>query len=143
MAEEQPAGAGDREGDGEEVVEQGAEEVAEAVALDVGEPRLARDVAGGGERRDADPAGDGPIPDLGSRALDAFVRASRRLARSERTALRRRVGDGLDRMEAVFVSADPLLARQSAVPLEYLFVRALARGPSATFRKSTSFSFSQ
>jgi hypothetical protein len=30
-------------------------------------------------------------------------------------------------LEAVFTSADPLLARQSAVPLTHLFVRALAR----------------
>jgi Protein of unknown function DUF262 len=75
----------------------------------------------------ADLTGDGPVPDLGSRELDAFVRANRHLAASRRTALRRRTALGLDRLEAVFISADPLLARQSAVPLDHLFLRALAR----------------
>ena len=75
----------------------------------------------------ADPTGDGAVPDLGVRALDAFVRANRNLGSRSRTALRGRVALGLDRLEAIFTSADQLLARQSAVPLYHLFLRELAR----------------
>lgn len=75
----------------------------------------------------ADRTGAGHIPDLAGGALDDFVRANRHLAGGSKAALRRRTRVALDRLEAVFTSADPLLARQSAVPLYHLFVRALAR----------------
>jgi hypothetical protein len=74
----------------------------------------------------ADPAGDGPPPDLRPAALDVFVESNRRLSARARRDLLLRVNAGLDRMGQVFVSADPLLGRPSHPPLYYLFVRALA-----------------
>lgn len=75
----------------------------------------------------ADPSGVGPLPDLRSRALDAFVRENRRLGAVERAALRERVERALTAMAAVFVHADPLIGRQSFATLYYIFVRTIAR----------------
>jgi hypothetical protein len=75
----------------------------------------------------ADPAASGPLPNLGSRALDRMVAANRRVAAANRAALRGRVERVLSLLADVFRTGDPLLARQSFATLDYLFVRALAR----------------
>ena len=81
----------------------------------------------------ADPTGDGPFPDLRVRALDTFVRANRNLGSRSRRALRRRAALWLDRLEAIFTSADPLLARQSTVPLITCFcVRSSVMGRTSS-----------
>ncbi|MDO8484395.1 MAG: DUF262 domain-containing protein [Candidatus Limnocylindrales bacterium] len=74
----------------------------------------------------ADPGGDRPPPNLKPRALDAFFESNRHLSASARRKLLQGVGAGLDLMEQVFVSADPLLRRPSHPPLYYLFVRSVA-----------------
>jgi len=78
----------------------------------------------------ADRAG-GPLPDIGGRALDAFVESNRRLAAAERDDLLARVDAGLGLMERVFDNADPLLARQPPLPLYYLFLREVERTDDA------------
>ena len=74
----------------------------------------------------ADPAGEGPVPDLRSRALDAFVNANRKLAPAARVKLLARVTERLDTMARVFENDDPLLARQAHPLLYHLFVRSVA-----------------
>jgi hypothetical protein len=78
-----------------------------------------------------DPEVDVPGPDLRSASLDAFVRAGRRLSPADRAALRHRALTGLDVAAGVFASSDPLLARQTATPLLYLFVRSVAHDDPA------------
>jgi hypothetical protein len=74
----------------------------------------------------ADPDGDGPVPDLKSRALDAFINANRKLKPAARKALLAQVTERLDTMARVFEPDDALLARQSHPLLYHLFVRSLA-----------------
>jgi hypothetical protein len=74
-----------------------------------------------------DPSATDPIPDLKSRALDAFVNAHRQISAADRRDLMARVTGRLDTLAAVFTPDDPLLARQSHPLLYYLFVRSLAR----------------
>ena len=73
----------------------------------------------------ADDDGVGLTPDLTRRGLDAFVEANRHLPRADRRALLHRVDSGLELMERVFVSADPLLSRSAQVLLYYLLVRSV------------------
>ena len=83
----------------------------------------------------SDPSGDGPPPDLRPAALDAFVESNRHLSAKARRDLLQRVRAGLDRMDQVFVNADPLLGRPSHPPLYYLFVRSvIAEDPAAVPR---------
>ena len=72
----------------------------------------------------ADPDATGSIPDLRSRAVDAFVDANRRLPTARRRELLARVAGRLDALAGVFEPDDPLLARQSHPLLYHLFVRA-------------------
>lgn len=72
----------------------------------------------------ADPGATGSIPDLRSRAVDAFVYANRRLSPALRLELLARVAARLDTMARVFEPDDPLLARQSHPLLYHLFVRS-------------------
>jgi hypothetical protein len=74
----------------------------------------------------ADPDGDGPVPDLKSRAIDAFINANRKLKPAARKALLARVTERLDTMARVFEPDDALLARQSHPLLYHLFVRSVA-----------------
>lgn len=71
------------------------------------------------------------VPDLKSRALDAFVKANRRLDASQRGRLRNRVEPWLNFLSEVFGSADPLLGTPSHPPLYYLFCKRVA-GDAAT-----------
>jgi hypothetical protein len=73
-----------------------------------------------------DPAGDGPVPDLRSPAVDAFVRANRKIARNAGTSLLARAAARLDTLVRVFEPDDRLLARQSQTVLYHLFVRSIA-----------------
>lgn len=72
-----------------------------------------------------------PVPDLGGRALDAFLESNRRLDPAERDDLAARVDAGLGRLERIFREDDPLLAGQPPVPLYYLFAREIGRVGSA------------
>ncbi len=74
----------------------------------------------------SDPGATGRLPELGGAALDAFVEAERNLTRADRKDLVARLDAGLERMERVFVSADPLLGRPGQALLHYLVVRAIA-----------------
>ncbi len=74
----------------------------------------------------ADPSGDAPIPDLRSRAVDAFVRANRKLAPAACRDLLARVTERLETMARVFEPDDQLLARQSHPLLYHLFIRSVA-----------------
>lgn len=67
----------------------------------------------------------GEIPDVRSRALDAFVRGNRRLPSAVRRDLRNRVARNLDRMTEIFEDHDPLLASQLVLPVYYLLVRSI------------------
>jgi hypothetical protein len=78
-----------------------------------------------------DPDAVGPIPDLKSRAVDAFVHAERKLRPPARRELLARATGRLDTMARVFTTDDPLLARQSHPLLWYLFVRSVARSDPA------------
>lgn len=80
----------------------------------------------------ADPHGDAPIPDLKSRAIDAFVNANRELAPAVRRGLLARVTERLDTMARVFGPNDPLLARQSHPLLYHLVVRSVALSEPTT-----------
>lgn len=83
--------------------------------------------------------GGGPVPDVASRALDAFVESNRHLAGPPRDQLLARVDVGLARLERVFEPADPLLARQPPVPLYYLFAREIGRTDAAALDRMRSF----
>jgi hypothetical protein len=72
-------------------------------------------------------SGGGPPPDLRRPALDAFVEANRRLPRIAQRELIGRVDAGLGHLERIFRPADPLLARDAAVPLDYLFAGSVVR----------------
>lgn len=74
----------------------------------------------------ADAEGGSSVPDLKSRALDAFVHANRRLKPAARKELLARVTGRLDTMARVFEPDDALLVRQSHPLLYHLFVRSLA-----------------
>lgn len=63
------------------------------------------------------------LPDLRSRALDAFVDAHRRIPRARRRELTAQLEGQLDRLSLVFHEHDPLLASHAAAPLYYLLVR--------------------
>lgn len=71
------------------------------------------------------PSGRDGIPDLGARALDAFVRDHRQMIDSDRAALVDTVGAQLDALATVFSHADPLLASPAQALLHYHFVRSL------------------
>lgn len=73
----------------------------------------------------AETDGSGQLPDLRARAMDAFVRAHRRLAPEDRAALRAAADRGLRDLAAVFGPSDPLLGTQGAVVLATLFLAAL------------------
>jgi hypothetical protein len=64
------------------------------------------------------------LPDLRSAALDAFVRANRRLSAADRAELTARLDAGLAAISRVFRPADPLLASPSNAFLYCLFVRS-------------------
>ena len=81
----------------------------------------------------------GTVPDLGSRALDAFLDSNRRLAGPQRDQLLARVVAGLARLERVFRRADPLLARQPPVTLYYLLVREIFRSDGKALDKLRPF----
>jgi hypothetical protein len=72
-----------------------------------------------------------PPPDLGSRALDHFVTANRRIGAADRAALLARTDRRLAHLCRAFGPADPLLASQSAPPLYYLLSRSLAAATGA------------
>jgi hypothetical protein len=69
---------------------------------------------------------EAPVPDLGSRALDRFVTANRRVGATERAELLARTDRRLAYLCRVFGAADPLLSSQSSPPLYYLLSKALA-----------------
>lgn len=75
----------------------------------------------------ADRDGDEGVPDLRGKALDAMVKAHRRLGVREAGALRDRADLLLRDLEAVFGPADPLLGTGGAVVMATLLVRALRR----------------
>lgn len=87
----------------------------------------------------ADPDGGAPIPDLRSRALDAFVNTNRKLSPAARGALLARVTERLDTMAGVFEPDDSLLARQSHPLLYHLFIRSVVLVDPAAVRDLRSF----
>lgn len=75
------------------------------------------------------------LPDVRSRALDAFIRDNRRMPDARRRDLRERVTVVLDRMCQVFEIHDQLLASQAAPTLHYLIVRAVVGRPPAGWER--------
>ena len=72
------------------------------------------------------------LPDLGAKALDAFVSSHRQLAVDERAALNDGIDASLAILARVFEPADPLLASPAQALLHHLFLRSVFdRRPSA------------
>jgi hypothetical protein len=67
----------------------------------------------------------GAVPDLQSASLDRFVRDHRTMTNDERERLKEWALVPLSYLCRVFLPQDPLLGRQAAVPLAYLFAKGL------------------
>lgn len=65
------------------------------------------------------------IPDLGAKALDAFVRGHRHMADADRAELIGDVDRRLEFLARVFSPTDPLLASPAQAMLHYLFVSSV------------------
>lgn len=77
------------------------------------------------EKTEAD-SGD-PFCDLKKRYLDALVDNNRQLKTAVRDGLLARVASQLKTLAKVFEKKDPLLSKQAAVPMYYLFVKVMDR----------------
>jgi hypothetical protein len=66
-----------------------------------------------------------PFCDLKKRFLDNLVKSNRKMSAAFRDGLHKRVIDELKLVSRVFVKDDPLLDKQAAVPLYYLFAKVM------------------
>jgi hypothetical protein len=68
---------------------------------------------------------DNPFCDLKKKFLDNLVKSNRKMSAAARDGILKRVSDELKIVSRVFGKDDPLLSKQAAVPLYYLFVKVM------------------
>jgi len=85
--------------------------------------------------------GGGIYADLKKRFLDDLVEKNKTMPVAAQTGLSKRVNDQLSILRKVFKKQDPLLSKQAALPLYYIFVKRLATeyGDAALYAKINAF----